>query len=85
VTARRTLEASYLGPWGRASDRRRFRPVRLKSDADGRLLAEAVPWKGSGDPFALARAEALAVLREGRPAPDEGEARVEVVPLGPYA
>ena len=67
VEARRTLRARYRGPAGagaRGGDRRRYRPVRLESDPDGGLVAKALPWTGSGDPFASARAEALAVFRE---------------------
>ncbi len=51
--------------------RRRFRPVRLEPAPGGSLRALPVPWKGSGDPFALGAAEALAELPEaGLPGPE---------------
>ena len=79
LAARRTLRARYDGPWGRPGPRRRFRPVTLASDGGGRLLARAAPWKGSGDPFGLARGDALAVLPEDAEVPTD--ALVDVVPL----
>ncbi|MDA1194983.1 MAG: molybdopterin molybdotransferase MoeA, partial [Planctomycetota bacterium] len=78
VQARRTMRATYEGPWGEAASRRRFRPVVLGTAADGMLLARAAPWHGSGDPFGLAGADGLAVLPEGLPP----QTHVEVVPLG---
>ena len=85
LEARSTLHAHYLGPWGKTGPRRRYRPVRLGSDPQGRLIAEATPWKGSGDPFGLAAGDALAVLPEDRAEPASGEALIEVVPLSESA
>ena len=76
LAARGTLRATYDGPWGEPATRRRYRPVRLETDAQGRLRARATAWRGSGDPFGLAESDALAVLPEGTPA----QALVDVVP-----
>lgn len=62
------------GPYGRV----RLRPARLE-DGPGGLQAQPVAWKGSGDPFALAAAEALAVL------PEVGVRRGEAVAVLPLA
>lgn len=80
---RPTLTAHFEGPWGKPSPRRRYRPVRLRTSADGRLLAVATPWQGSGDPFGLGGCDALAVLPE---ASRDGEAEpgvrtVQVLPV----
>ena len=83
VEARRTLRARYEGPWGQPVPRRRFRPVRLRGSASGLLLAQATPWKGSGDPFGLAAGDALAVLPENEPA--GAEPVVDVIPVSDAA
>jgi molybdopterin molybdotransferase len=75
------LVARYEGPWGRPMPRRRFRPVALASDAEGRLVARALPWAGSGDPLGPARMAAVAALGEDLPEP-AGERRVDVFLLG---
>ena len=80
VLPRRLERARYDGPWGRAMARRRFRPVTLATDAQGGLVATALPWRGSGDLFVLAAAEGLAVLPEHAEGPDP-EGRVEVLLL----
>lgn len=88
VEARRTVKARYRGPLAPGGDRRRYRPVRLESAADGALVAKALPWTGSGDPFVSARAEALAALpdAEGTPAfSADGEPIVDVLPLDAWA
>ena len=77
---RRLLRAHYEGDWGRPMPRRRFRPVTLDTEADGRLIASVLPWRGSGDPFALARADGLAILPENEQAPAGGV--VDVIPVG---
>lgn len=79
---RRALLAGWHGPAFGPHPRRRFRPVKLASDADGGLWAEPVAWKGSGDPFALAAGEALAELPEGGSA---AEGSVRVIVLEPHA
>jgi molybdopterin molybdotransferase len=81
---RRAFTAGWHGPAPGPHARRRYRPVRLASDADGGLWAEPIPWKGSGDPFALAGAEALAELPEAGHLAD-GASVVRVIPLGPLA
>ncbi len=80
VAPRPTFKARYDGPWGKPGPRRRYRPVRLRSDDDGGLRADALPWKGSGDPFGLAAAEALVAIPENDPAP-EGEVVLDVLPV----
>jgi molybdopterin molybdotransferase len=75
---RDTLPARWDGADPGAHARRRFRPVTLGADEAGALAARPVPWKGSGDPFALAAAHALAALPE-RGLPASG--RVDVIPL----
>lgn len=75
--ARRAWPVAWAGPDVGPYARVRLRPVTLEPGAAG-LEARPVAWKGSGDPFALAHAEALAVL------PEPGIARgalVEAVPL----
>jgi molybdopterin molybdotransferase len=82
---RATLVARYEGTWGRPAPRRRFRPARLATDADGTLHAHPLPWRGSGDPFGLAAGEALVEIPEGREPPAEGPARLRVVPISEAA
>lgn len=66
---REEVPVRYVGPWGKPSVRRRFRPADLELDAEGRLLARARPWHGSGDPFAFYEAGAWVVLHEDEAAP----------------
>jgi molybdopterin molybdotransferase len=62
---RATRRAVFRGASGKAIPRRRYVPVTLEDAGDGRgLAANPVRWTGSGDPFGLAAAEALAVLPE---------------------
>lgn len=79
VEGRRSLKARYRGPAGRGGDRRRYRPARLETSEDGVLIAKALPWTGSGDPFASARAEALVALPDGDI--DGQDVIVDVLPL----
>ncbi len=53
------LKARLSGAVGATGDRRTFRPARVSLAGDGQLVAEALPSQGSGDPFCLARANAL--------------------------
>ncbi|MFV1958522.1 MAG: molybdopterin molybdotransferase MoeA, partial [Planctomycetota bacterium] len=76
------LRARYDGPWRGAHPRRRYRPVRLESEGDGRLAARTLPWRGSGDPAAFVGVGALAALPAATPPPLEGAAIVDVVLLG---
>jgi molybdopterin molybdotransferase len=82
---RGALRARWEGPWSGPADRRRFRPARLVCETGGALRAEPVPWKGSGDPFGVARGDVLVVLPEGRTAPGPDRAVVDAVPLVPAA
>ena len=80
---RGTLRARFDGDWGRPGPRRRYRPVGLTTDPEGTLVATALDWHGSGDPFPLAHAEGLAVLTEDTPRPADGI--LDVVPLDGFA
>lgn len=80
VRARPLRKARYVGDWGRAMPRRRFRPVRVSTDAEGTLVAEALPWRGSGDLFVLAAAEGLAILPEHATGP-AASGLVDLLPL----
>jgi molybdopterin molybdotransferase len=68
------------GPLGRGTWRRRYDPVRLVHEPDGRVVARPVGYRGSGDIFGFALADALAVVPEEAPAPAAGD-DVDVVPL----
>lgn len=76
--------ATLDGALGRGSWRRRFDPVRLVREEDGRLLARPVGYRGSGDIFGFALADALAVVPENSDGPAAGD-EVEIVPLSPGA
>ncbi len=68
------------GALPRGTWRRRYDPVRLVRRADGVLLARPVGYRGSGDVFGFALADALALVPEESPAPVAGD-EVEIVPL----
>ncbi len=63
-----------------AMERASYLPAQLRSDEDGRLLAEPLKWGGSSDFVAFARATALVIVPEGTSRLDAG-ARVRVVRL----
>ncbi|MDQ3803573.1 MAG: molybdopterin molybdotransferase MoeA [Acidobacteriota bacterium] len=48
-----------------AAERVSYLPAALRTDGDGRLLAEPLKWGGSSDFVAFARATALAVIPQG--------------------
>jgi molybdopterin molybdotransferase len=77
---RRTLRAVFDGTTGKPIARRQVLPVRLEHRG---TVAHAVPlpWKGSGDPFALARADALAFVPEGVRIDVPRTRSVDVLPL----
>ncbi|MGE0190808.1 MAG: gephyrin-like molybdotransferase Glp [Planctomycetota bacterium] len=75
---RACVQATWAGSWGKPMPRRRFRPVAVHVDAQGGLVATSLPWRGSGDPFALADAPAWLVLPEDTPAPVPGPRGVVV-------
>ncbi|HEX8686720.1 MAG TPA: gephyrin-like molybdotransferase Glp, partial [Pyrinomonadaceae bacterium] len=58
---RAVLSRPLKGAAGRAS----YLPAALKTDADGRLLAEPLKWGGSSDFVAFARASALVIVPQG--------------------
>ena len=80
LRARTAWRARLEGPWGRAGPRRRYRPASLTTDEAGTLVARTHAWKGSGDPFAWAGVEVLAVLPEGATEPP-ATGCVDVIPL----
>src|ERR1044071_2766859 len=63
-----------------AMERASYLPAQLRSDEDGRLLAEPLKWGGSSDFVAFARATALVIVPEGTPRLESG-AKVRVVRL----
>ena len=65
---RETVRVAFEGRTGKAIPRRQFLPVALAPPRDregGAPRAVPVRWTGSGDPFGLAEADALAVVPEG--------------------
>jgi molybdopterin molybdotransferase len=78
---RRSIRALLDGTTGRPLQRRQYLPVVLEHDGT-RAVARAVRSTGSGDPFGLAAADALAVVPEGARVERPRETEVEVVPLG---
>jgi molybdopterin molybdotransferase len=79
--ARRELRARHRVQSGGAANRARYRPARLRTDDDGVLWATIERWKGSGDPFASATAEALLVFPRGLQVPPDGVATLPAVLL----
>lgn len=63
-----------------AMERESYLPARLRTDEDGRLLAEPLKWGGSSDFVAFASATALVIVPEGISFV-EGGAKVRVVCL----
>ena len=78
---RATVRAVFDGTAKKPIPRRQFVPVRLVHQG---TCARAVPvrWTGSGDPFGLAAADALAAVPEGAVIAAPGSVEVDVVPLG---
>jgi len=74
------LRAVLDGPLARGTWRRRYDPVRLVHRGDGVLLARPVRYRGSGDVFGFALADALAVVPEQARAPAAGD-EIEIVAL----
>jgi molybdenum cofactor synthesis domain-containing protein len=80
-------DAAMLEEWAQlargakgALERESYLPARLRTDEDGRLLAEPLKWGGSSDFVAFARATALVIVPEGVPFVDAGT-KVRVVRL----
>lgn len=69
----RTVRARLTGALSGPPDRRSCHPARVEPDDRGQLLAEPLSWRASGDPFGLARANALTVLPPGSPARQVGD------------
>lgn len=67
-------------PLPATGERPMFMPARWFADADGAARASPQPWRGSGDPFGLAQANAL-VYRPARAPAAVAGASVSVFPL----
>jgi molybdopterin molybdotransferase len=78
---RATRRARFDGTTGRAIPRRQLLPVALGHDGSA-AVARPVRLTGSGDPFALAAADGLALVPEGTRVERAGEVELEVIPLG---
>ena len=76
----RGLAAKLQAGVGTTSSRQTYRPVRVWPNEHGELVAEPLTCHGSGDPFGLARANALLVSPPGAPARKPGDT-VEVLRL----
>lgn len=76
IEERAVLGRAVKGAMERAS----YLPAQLRSDEDGRLMAEPLKWGGSSDFVAFASATALIIVPEGTPRLEAG-AKVRVVRL----
>jgi molybdopterin molybdotransferase len=80
--ARETLRVVFDGTTGKPIARRQYLPVSLASGPEAPTLrARPVRWTGSGDPFGLAAADALAVVPEGTTIAKGGETVLDAIPL----
>ena len=70
------VEAAMPG----VGDRESYWPVRMEPDDDGHLRAKPLSWRGSGDPFGVAGANAL-LVRPRRDGPLKPGDAVKVLPL----
>ena len=78
---RRTLRARPTGPLPAPIPRRQYVPVSLDRSTSP-IGASPVRWSGSGDPFGLARADALAVVPEAGAAPEPDGLVLAIPTLG---
>jgi molybdopterin molybdotransferase len=76
----RALSAVLEEGVGPAGGRREYVPVHLSGDTSGNWHARPARWKGSGDPFGLARSDGLMVRDAHAPAAGPGTT-VPVIPL----
>jgi molybdopterin molybdotransferase len=75
------VQARLEGTVAATTDRRSYWPARVLGDSSGEWVAKALPWKGSGDPFGMASANALIMRPPKAPAASTGD-RVLVLLLG---
>ncbi|MFQ5413260.1 MAG: gephyrin-like molybdotransferase Glp [Phycisphaerae bacterium] len=68
------VRATLSGSLQPTRDRRSFIPVRAHIADDGGVVAETVSWGGSGDPFGIARANALVMRPPGSGGVEPGDA-----------
>ena len=73
------LDDLQAGTW-----RRRYEPVRTEVLDDGRVGVRTLRYRGSGDIFGYAGADALAIVPEGAEAPEAGQ-EIVIVPLSQRA
>ena len=79
----RAVSVRLAKPIGATGDRRTFRPARVEPDRDGRLTAEPLVVRGSGDLFGMARANALIETAPHTPAQPQGQEARAVLLEGP--
>ncbi|NOX58305.1 MAG: molybdopterin molybdotransferase MoeA [Planctomycetes bacterium] len=76
----KSLVAKLDGKQAAVGDRDSYWPAKVESDEGGLLVASALSWKGSGDPFGMGRANGWIIRHSGSPAVGSGDS-VEVILL----
>ncbi|MBK8914538.1 MAG: molybdopterin molybdotransferase MoeA [Phycisphaerales bacterium] len=76
-----TLCASLTSPMPANGPRPMYQPARWSADSEGRLRAEPLTWRGSGDPFGLALGTALIARDANAQAAAAGDA-VNLILIG---
>lgn len=74
------IRAKLKGPLSATRDRQSYFPARAKVDEVGQWAVEPLSWKGSGDSFGMARANALIERPPNTPSASVGES-VFILPL----
>jgi molybdopterin molybdotransferase len=80
---REILSARLLETLANRGPRRAYLPGWLRADAEGGLVAQPIPTKGSADIVAFSKANALLIVPEDRDRLDSGD-RVSVYPLDSF-
>jgi molybdopterin molybdotransferase len=68
-----TIAATLDGTQSATGNRDSFWPARVTVDPSGHLIAQALHWSGSGDPFGMAEANAFVVRPAQSPAANAGD------------
>lgn len=76
----KSIEAVLDGKQSATGDRESYWPAHIAPDEGGRLVASALSWRGSGDPFGMGKANGWIRRPAGAPAATNGD-RVEVILL----